>query len=78
MTDAGVRVVATRPTPGTPRPYDFPEVDRTRLSNGLSLVAFRSEALPHRAMAGGQRQWKSSSITDHLAASGRFRKVQPS
>ena len=38
MTDAGVRVVATRPTPGTPRPYDFPEVERTRLSNGLSLV----------------------------------------
>ncbi|HEY8632092.1 MAG TPA: hypothetical protein VIL50_02985, partial [Candidatus Limnocylindrales bacterium] len=39
MTDAAaVRVVATRPTPGTPRPYDFPEVQRTRLPNGLSLV----------------------------------------
>jgi zinc protease len=38
MTDAGVTVVATRPTPGTPRPYDFPEVQRTRLRNGLSLI----------------------------------------
>ncbi|HZC33228.1 MAG TPA: pitrilysin family protein [Candidatus Bathyarchaeia archaeon] len=33
-----VRIVATRPTPGTPRPYDFPEVQRSRLANGLSLV----------------------------------------
>src|SRR5439155_8041978 len=33
-----VTVVATRPTPGTPRPYDFPEVERTRLANGLSLI----------------------------------------
>ena len=33
-----VRVVAERPTPGTPRPYDFPAVDRGRLSNGLSLA----------------------------------------
>ena len=31
-------VVAERPTPGTPRPYDFPSVERTRLANGLSLA----------------------------------------
>jgi zinc protease len=37
-TGTGVTVVATRPTPGTPRPYDFPEVERTRLANGLSLI----------------------------------------
>jgi zinc protease len=35
---ADVQVIAERPTPGTPRPYDFPTVDRTRLANGLSLV----------------------------------------
>ena len=35
---AEVRIVAERPTPGTPRPYDFPTVERSRLSNGLSLV----------------------------------------
>jgi zinc protease len=33
-----VRIVAERPTPGTPRPYDFPAVARTRLANGLSLA----------------------------------------
>ena len=30
-----VRIVAERPTPGTPRPYDFPAVARSRLANGL-------------------------------------------
>jgi zinc protease len=38
MTDATVEVVKTRPTPGTPRPYEFPDVERSRLANGLSLV----------------------------------------
>lgn len=33
-----VRVVAERPTPGTPRPYDFPAVERSRLGNGLSVI----------------------------------------
>ena len=28
-------IVAERPTPGEPRPYDFPAVERTRLPNGL-------------------------------------------
>jgi len=37
MSDTTVRIVAERPTPGTPRPYDFPAVERRRLSNGLSL-----------------------------------------
>jgi zinc protease len=35
---ADVTVVAERPTPGTPRPYDFPAVERSKLANGLSLV----------------------------------------
>jgi zinc protease len=38
MTDAAVRIVETRPTPGTPRPYEFPDVDRSRLANGLSIL----------------------------------------
>jgi len=33
-----VSVVAERPTPGEPRPYDFPDVERSRLANGLALV----------------------------------------
>jgi zinc protease len=31
-------VVATRPTPGTPRPYEFPEVQRFELANGLRII----------------------------------------
>ena len=38
MTGADVRVVADRPTPGTPRPYDFPHVERARLANGLTVA----------------------------------------
>ena len=31
-------VVAERPSPGTPRPYEFPAVTSTRLSNGLTVL----------------------------------------
>jgi predicted Zn-dependent peptidase len=31
-------VVADRPTPGTPRPYDFPAIVRTELDNGLTVL----------------------------------------
>ena len=31
-------VVADRPQPGAPRPYDFPTVTGGRLSNGLSVL----------------------------------------
>ncbi len=32
-------VVATRPTPGQPRPYDFPSIESHRLGNGLTVLA---------------------------------------
>ncbi len=38
MSSSEVQVVAERPTPGTPRPYEFPTVERSRLANGLSLI----------------------------------------
>jgi zinc protease len=41
-----VRIVAERPTPGTPRPYDFPAVVRTRLANGLSLAVVHLPGRP--------------------------------
>ena len=31
-------VVAERPTPGVPRPYDFPAIARTELDNGLTVL----------------------------------------
>ncbi len=39
-------VVATRPTPGRPRPYHFPSIDRTRLRNGLTVVAIHVPGRP--------------------------------
>ena len=50
MTDSAVHVVAERPTPGTPRPYDFPAVSRSRLANGLSLAIID---LPGRPLVSG-------------------------
>ena len=44
------QIVAERPTPGTPRPYDFPAVERTRLANGLSLALIH---LPGRPLVSG-------------------------
>ena len=41
-----LRIVAERPTPGTPRPYDFPDVERTRLANGLSLAVIHLPGRP--------------------------------
>ena len=38
MTGGQSEVVATRPTPGTPRPYEFPAVERLELSNGLRVI----------------------------------------
>ncbi|HET7030744.1 MAG TPA: hypothetical protein VFI34_09550, partial [Candidatus Limnocylindrales bacterium] len=39
MSAAELRIVEERPTPGTPRPYEFPAVARTRLPNGLTVAA---------------------------------------
>ena len=31
--------IAERPSPGAPRPYEFPAVEEHRLSNGLRILA---------------------------------------
>ena len=31
-------VVAERPTPGVPRPYEFPDLARGQLANGLTIL----------------------------------------
>lgn len=33
-----LEVIAERPTPGIPRPYDFPGIERSRLANGVALL----------------------------------------
>jgi zinc protease len=39
-------VVTDRPTPGEPRPYAFPSFERTRLSNGLTLITVQLGGRP--------------------------------
>ena len=38
MTDPADVLVAEPPKPGTPRPYEFPPFERSRLANGLTLI----------------------------------------
>src|SRR4029078_9646495 len=38
LTGSDVQVMAERPPPGTPRPYDFPAVERFTLPNGIRVV----------------------------------------
>jgi predicted Zn-dependent peptidase len=47
MTGNESLVVAERPTTGTPRPYDFPHVERATLPNGLRVVV---AAMPGRQL----------------------------
>jgi predicted Zn-dependent peptidase len=44
--DAVEAALATRPVPGTPRPFTFPLASRTRLSGGLSLVTVNLPGRP--------------------------------
>ncbi len=44
-------VIATRPTPGEPRPYHFPPFDRAVLANGLSVLTVD---LPGRPLVSAQ------------------------
>ena len=39
-------VIATRPTPGHPRPYEFPAFRRTLLDNGLQVIVAQMAGRP--------------------------------
>ena len=39
MTAKTATTIPERPSPGAPRPYDFPAVEEHRLSNGLRILA---------------------------------------
>jgi len=43
---AGTTVVAGRPQPGTPRPYEFPPFERHRLANGLEVLVVEMPGRP--------------------------------
>jgi zinc protease len=66
MTGQTDGVVATRPTPGTPRPYDFPTVERFHLSNGLRVIVAN---LPGRPLVSGSLVLRNGA-SDEPAAHG--------
>jgi len=62
-----VSVVAERPTPGEPRPYDFPIVERSRLANGLSLVV---ADLPGRPLVSATLVLRNGAVDEPDAVGG--------
>ncbi|HEY8868601.1 MAG TPA: pitrilysin family protein [Candidatus Limnocylindrales bacterium] len=64
MTDI---VVAERPTPGTPRPYEFPPFERHILDNGLSLLVVD---LPARELISALLVIRSGAVDEEPADAG--------
>ncbi|HEX7223353.1 MAG TPA: insulinase family protein, partial [Candidatus Limnocylindrales bacterium] len=67
MTAESGDVVATRPTPGTPRPYDFPDVERSQLSNGLKLIVAN---LPGRPLVSASLTLRNGASDEPAAHAG--------
>jgi zinc protease len=67
MTAESGGVVATRPTPGTPRPYDFPDVERSQLSNGLKLIVAN---LPGRPLVSASLTLRNGASDEPAAHAG--------
>lgn len=60
-------VVAERPTPGEPRPFQFPRFERRQLSNGLSVIAVN---LPGRALVTASLILPSGAVDEPMAQAG--------
>jgi zinc protease len=68
MTDAPeALVVATRPSPGHPRPYLFPPFERARLSNGLGVLTVH---LPGRPLISAQLVLRNGAADEPAAEAG--------
>ena len=63
MTDA----LATRPVPGTPRPYEFPGFERHRLGNGLAVLVVD---LPGRPLVSASVVLRSGAADEPAAVAG--------
>jgi zinc protease len=71
MTEASGRaasiVVATRPTPGVPRPYEFPPFERARLANGLTVMTVH---LPGRPLVSASLVLRNGAVDEPSAEGG--------
>ncbi len=64
MTDI---VIATRPTPGDPRPYQFPGFERHRLSNGLTVITVQ---VPGRPLVSATLVLRNGAVDEPAAHAG--------
>lgn len=60
-------VIATRPTPGRPRPYEFPAFERSVLSNGLALIV---APMPGRPLISASLLLRNGAADDAPAIAG--------
>ena len=60
-------VVSTRPTPGDPRRYLFPAFERTRLSNGLTVIAV---PVPGRPLVTASLVLRNGAVDEAAAHAG--------
>lgn len=60
-------VIAARPTPGTPRPYEFPAVERRQLPNGLRLITAN---LPGRPLVSASLVLRNGAADEPAAHGG--------
>ncbi|HTC86227.1 MAG TPA: pitrilysin family protein [Candidatus Acidoferrum sp.] len=60
-------VVATRPTPGEPRPYHFPSFERHRLSNGLTVITI---PIPGRPLVSTALVIRNGAVDEPAAEAG--------
>jgi predicted Zn-dependent peptidase len=60
-------VIAARPVPGTPRPYEFPAFERATLGNGLGLITVH---LPGRALVSASLVFRSGAVDEPAAHGG--------
>ena len=61
------RVIAERPTPGTPRSYEFPAFTRQHLENGLTVIAVH---LPGRPLASASIVFRAGAADEPAGAAG--------
>src|SRR4051794_28991399 len=65
--DRIAELVAERPVPGEPRPYEFPETFRTELDNGLRVVV---TPMPGRELVSASLALRSGAVDEPAAHGG--------
>ena len=65
--DRTAELIAERPVPGHPRPYDFPDTFRTTLDNGLRVIV---TPMPGRELVAASLALRSGAVDEPAAQGG--------